>query len=287
MDARFLNRQESPLSSEDWGIIDETVVGVARRMLVGRRFLHVFGPLGAGVQDVDYDMFTGTGAAEVEVFGETEPSFVRAQRRVHENIPIIYKDFMLYWRDIETARQLGAPLDVSAAAAAASIVAQREDDVIFNGHKDDHSSYEGLCNATGRIKLPARDWLEAGNGYLDVVDARAKLLAAGFYGPYAVVLSPQWYASLHRVYANSGVLEINHVRELASAGVFQTSALKGTSGIVLSVGIQNFDIAIAQDLVTAYLGVEKMNHPFRVFESLVLRLKRPGAICTIEPGKGK
>jgi hypothetical protein len=28
-----------------------------------------------------------------------------------------------------------------------------------------------------------------------------------------------------------------------------------------------------------------MNHPFRVFESLVLRLKRPGAICTFEGGK--
>ena len=287
MDARYLNRSDSPLSAEDWGTIDDTVVGVARRVLVGRRFLHVFGPLGAGVQDVDYDTFTGTGAAEVEVFGETETSFIRAQRRVHENIPLVYKDFMLYWRDLETARQLGSPLDVSAAAAAASIVAQREDDLIFNGYKDDNCAFEGLANATGRTTLAARDWQEAGNGYLDVVDARAKLLAAGFFGPYAVVLSPQWYASLHRVYANSGVLEINHVRELASGGVFQTPALKGAMGLVLSIGIQNFDIAIAQDMVTAYLGAERMNHPFRVFESLVLRLKRPGAICSVEPSGGR
>jgi uncharacterized linocin/CFP29 family protein len=281
MDVKYLNREEAPLEPGDWELIDSTIVNVARRILVGRRFLNLYGPLGAGVQDVDYDTFTGTGAAQVEVFGETETSFVRAEKRVHENIPIIYKDFMLYWRDIETSRQIGAPIDVSAAAAAAAIVAQKEDDIIFNGDKT--CNYEGLTNASGRNVIGARDWAVAGNGYLDVVDARAQLLAKGFYGPYAVVLSPLWHASLHRVYANSGVLEINHVRELATAGVYQTPALKDGHGVILSVGFQNFDITVAQDLVTAYLGVERMNHPFRVFESLVLRLKRPGAICTIEP----
>ena len=110
MDMNYLNRAESPLTARDWELIDTTVIEVARRSLVGRRFLHVFGPLGAGVQDVDYDTFAGTGSAQVAVFGETETSVVRAQRRVHENIPIIYKDFMLYWRDIETSRQLNAPV---------------------------------------------------------------------------------------------------------------------------------------------------------------------------------
>jgi uncharacterized linocin/CFP29 family protein len=283
MDMNYLNRAESPLTERDWELIDSTVIEVARRSLVGRRFLHVFGPLGAGVQDVDYDTFAGMGSAQVAVFGETETSVVRAQRRVHENIPIIYKDFMLYWRDIETSRQLNAPLDVSAAAAAASIVAQKEDFLIFNG--DEECGYEGLINATGRNTIPARNWPEAGSGFQDVVDARSKLMESGFFGPYAVVLNPVWYANLHRVYANSGVLEINHVREMATAGVFQTPALKDNQGLILSVGIQNFDIAIGQDLVTAYLGVDRMNHPFRVFESLVLRLKRPGAICTFEGGK--
>jgi len=280
MDTPYLNRADSPLSSADWELIDNTVIEVARRSLVGRRFLHVFGPLGAGVQDVDYDLFTGTGQAQVAVFGETETSRVRAKRRIHENIPIIYKDFMLYWRDLETSRQLNHPLDVGAAAAAASIVAQKEDALIFNG--DAECGYEGLMNVTGRNMLVRRDWKEAGNGFQDVVDARAKLLEAGFNGPYAVIVNPTWYSQLHRVYANSGVLEINHVRELATAGVFQAPALQDGQGLILSVGIQNADLAIGQDLITAYLGVEKMNHPFRVFESLVLRIKRPGAICTFE-----
>jgi uncharacterized linocin/CFP29 family protein len=39
---------------------------------------------------------------------------------------------------------------------------------------------------------------------------------------------------------------------------------------------------VGQDLITAYLGPEEMGHRFRVLESLALRIKRPGAICTLE-----
>ncbi len=284
MEMTFLNRADSPLGPRDWDQIDATVVEVARRMLVGRRILPVFGPMGAGIQDVDYDVFTGTGPAKIALHGEEETSLVRAQRRIHENIPLIYKDFLIFWRDIETTRQMGTPLDVSAAAAAASFVAEKEDSLIFTGLAEGDCNYEGLLNAAGRNTLAARDWSQAGNGFQDVVDARAKLLSAGFYGPYAVVVNPTAFSLLHRVYASSGVLEINHLREIATAGVFQTSTIPPEiPGVVLSTGIQNFDIAIGQDLTTAYLGVEAMNHPFRTLESMVLRIKRPGAICTMEP----
>jgi uncharacterized linocin/CFP29 family protein len=45
------------------------------------------------------------------------------------------------------------------------------------------------------------------------------------------------------------------------------------------------DLAVAMDMVAAYLGASRMNHPFRVLESLLLRIKHPDAICTLEgPG---
>lgn len=279
----FLNRTEAPLSDADWERIDRTIVEVARRQLVGRRIIDVFGPLGPGVQDVDYDVFTGIGEAVVSMLGEEESSLVRVSRRIHQNIPLVYKDFNLYWRDIEKARKLDMPLDVSPAAAAASFVAQQEDRLIFYGEKD---FTEGLMNATGRQTLGARNWEEAGNAFQDVVDARTKLLDGGFYGPYALVVNPNWFSAMHRVYANSGVLEINHVRDIATAGVYQSPVLEKNHALLVSVGVQNFDIAVAQDLSVAFLGPERMNYPFRVFESLSLRLKRPGAICTLEGRSG-
>jgi uncharacterized linocin/CFP29 family protein len=277
----FLNRAEAPLTEEEWSLVDKTVTEVARRSLSGRRFIQIFGPLGAAVQDVDYDTFSGLGDAVVTVLGdENASSVVKAHRRIHENIPLIFKDFVLYWRDLETARMMNMPIDVSSAAAAAAYVAREEDKLIFYGNKD--NGYEGLLTSKGHQTIKARDWSVPGNAFQDVVDARVRLLDGGFYGPYALAVSPVGYAHMHQIFKNSGMLEINHVREIASAGVFQTSVLKQTHAIMVSTGIQNFDIALAQDLITAYLGAEQMNHPFRIFESLVLRIKRPEAILVIE-----
>jgi uncharacterized linocin/CFP29 family protein len=276
----FLNRADAPLTDEEWAMVDKTVVDVARRVLCGRRFIHIFGPLGAAVQDVDYDTFAGLGDAVVSVLGDEPVSAVKGTRRIHENIPVIYKDFVLYWRDLETARLMNMPIDVSAAAAAASYVAREEDDLIFYGNKE--CGYEGLLTVKGRQTLKARDWSVPGNAFQDVIDARVRLLDQGFYGPYALAVSPVGFAHMHQMFKSSGVLEINQVRELAAAGVFQTGALKPNHAVLVSTGIQNFDIALAQDLVTAYLGAEQMNHPFRVFESLVLRIKRAEAVCVIE-----
>lgn len=275
----FLDRSSAPLRDEEWRQIDTLVVEVARRQLVGRRFIPVFGPLGAGTQDVDYDVFTGTDQAVISTLGEsTDP--VRAKRRVHEHMPLIYKDFMLYWRDLESNRLMGTPADLGAAAAAASFCAQREDDLIFNGNDD--LGYPGLTTVEGRQVLTASDWDTAGAAFNDVVSATRMLIEQGFYGPFALIVSPRAFNQMQRVYANSGVLEIQHVREIATGGVYQTPLLRDKLGLVVSMGIQNFDIAIGQDLITAYLGQEKMNHPFRVLESLVLRIKRPGAIVSLE-----
>ena len=66
-------------------------------------------------------------------------------------------------------------------------------------------------------------------------------------------------------------------------GVYQSPLMRDGFGMVVATGAQNFDLAVAQDLTVAYLGAEHMNHPFRVFESVYLRIKRHGSICTLEP----
>ncbi|MBI2844713.1 MAG: bacteriocin family protein [Armatimonadetes bacterium] len=278
--ADLLARREAPLTGEEWKTIDDAVVRAARRQLVARRFIQIFGPLGAGIQDIDFDTFRGADIARIDMLGRVDTEPVESVERIHEKIPLVYKDFIVYWRDIETSRRLSIPLDVSAAAAASAFVAQREDTLIFNGNAD--LGFEGLLTADGRNSLDARDWDEAGAAFDDVVRAIQLLVDNGFFGPYAVAVSPRRFAQMHRVYANTGVLEINHIRDVATAGVFQSPAISD-NGLVLSTGVQNVDIAVAQDFVAAYLGPENLNHPFRVLESLVLRIKRPGAICTFEP----
>lgn len=276
-----LLREDAPLTPDEWNQIDQLVVRVASNRLVGRRFIQVFGPMGAGVQCMHQDTFAGADSGAVSMLGEEDIHPVHTELREFKPLPLVYKDFWLYWRDIESARSFGTPLDISAAAGAANFVAQAEDDLIFNG--SDRLGFEGLMNAKWRNTVPMLDWDQSGQAFQNAVDATRKLIDSGYYGPFAMAVSPTLFARMQRVYNNTGVLEINQVRELMTAGVFQTPVLGDTGAVVVSTGPENFDIAIAQDLITAYLGPDKMNHPFRVLESLVLRIKRPESVCTLEP----
>lgn len=278
--ADFLGHAENPLREEEWARLNETVIQVARRALVGRRILDIYGPLGAGVQTVPQDEYTGISAGAVDIVGEQQTAAVFTDARQFKTIPIIYKDFLLHWRDIEAARIHNMPLDVSAAAGAAALCAQQEDELIFYG--DPKLGHEGLMNAQGRLTVPLGDWTHPGNGYLAIVEATRRLNEHGHFGPYAVIVSPRLYSLLHRIQENMGVLEIDTVKQLATDGVHQSNRLRGDTGLVVSTGRENMDLAVAMDMATAYLGAEKMNHPFRVLECLSLRIKHPDAICTLE-----
>src|SRR6476659_9255706 len=158
--ADFLGHAENPLREEEWARLNETVIQVARRSLVGRRILDIYGPLGAGVQTVPHDEYTGVSPGAVDIVGEQETATVFTDARKFKTIPILYKDFLLHWRDIEAARTNNMPLDVSAAAGAAALCAQQEDELIFYG--DPKLGHEGLMNATGRLAAHIGNWVEPG-----------------------------------------------------------------------------------------------------------------------------
>ena len=193
---------------------------------------------------------------------------------------MLYKDFILYWRDIQQSKTLGSPIDFSASANAAQQCALLEDNLIFNGSKE--FDIQGIMNVRGKLSHIRSDWMESGNAFTDVVEARNKLLRMGHTGPYALVLSPELYALVHRVHQGTHVLEIEHIRELMTAGVFQSPMIKSGTGVVLDAGKQNIDLAIASDFDTTFLDQDNMNYYFRVYETIVPRIKRPTAICALE-----
>lgn len=279
----YLMREEAPLTAEEWQQVDNVVVSVARQILVGRRFISLTGPLGIGTQVVALDTIGGAEACLHDESGcacSLEAcDAVRVTGRRFVAVPLIHKDFMLAWRDIETARQFGR-LDLGPAAAAAMFVARAEDELIFKGHPE--HGYPGLLNVDGRQTLALSDWKTSGAALNDVAMAAQTLAEAGFYPPYALVVSPALYGLLQRVYKNSGELESELVEEIAEGGIFHSPALAPKQALLVAKGPHWIDLAVAQDMITAYVGPEGMDHRFRVLESLVLRIKQPGAICVIE-----
>ncbi|WP_088105719.1 family 1 encapsulin nanocompartment shell protein [Halalkalibacter urbisdiaboli] len=270
---------DAPLNEQEFTQLDQTVIEMARSQLVGRRFISLHGPLGRGVQSIHTDIYLEDGQATIDFQGTNE-GVESATKRVSYTLPMLYKDFVLYWRDVEQAKTLGIPVDFSAAANAARQVAYLEDAMIFHGSEE--FDIPGIMNVKGRLTHLMENWYESGHAFRDIVEARNKLMQMGHNGPYALIVSPELYALLHRVHKETNVLEIDHVRELITGGVFQSPVLKGKKGVVVNTGPHNLDLAVSEDFDTAYLGEEGMNHPFRVYETLALRIKRPSAICTLE-----
>lgn len=277
--ADFLNRNEAPLSPQEWSQLDSIAAQAASKRLVGRRFINVVGPVGPGMQAVPNFMYEVLGPAHLDMIQTYDETPIAATGRVFQPMPVISKDFILHWRDIELSRRLGFPLELGAAGAAAFFVADMEDNLIFWGSDDLREP--GLLNAPGMMTIDRADWGAVGSIFGDAVKAMTQLVEHGFFGPYAMVVSPVDFALMSRLYGNTGRLEVEQVRQVMTAGVFFTPSMPDGAGLVVSTGPQNLDLVIGQDLTVAYLTQENLDHPFRVMETLVLRIHRPGAIVRI------
>lgn len=277
----YLQRDQAPLGPDEWAALDQTVVRTAQSVLVARRFINLVGPFGPGIEALPNDILSGGGGGVVDLLGNQEGESLRIERRRFLALPLLYKDFWVHWRDLESSRQLGVPLDVGKAAAAAAATAQAEDRLIFDGEPS--LDLPGLRTLEGRQTLPMSDWGSMGRAFGDVVEGVRALTQAGFTGPYALAVSPRLYADLNRIFDDSGVLELEQVEKLARRGVYPTAVLPEPTALLVDSGAQNMDLAVGLDLSTAYLESSNLNHLFRVIESLVLRIRRPGAVCTFEP----
>jgi len=282
--ADYLQREQAPLGPAEGAANDESVIRTAQSVLVGRGFIRLVGPFGPGTEALPNDILAGAGAGKIDLLGNAEGESLTIESRRFLPLPLLYKDFWVHWRDLESSRQLGVPLDVGKAAAAAAATAQTEDRLVFDGEPS--LGLPGLRTVDGRQALPMSDWDSMGRAFADVVEGVRVLTQAGFTGPYALAVSPRLYADLNRIFDDSGVLELEQVEKLARRGVYPTAVLPEPGALLIDSGGQNLDLALGLDLSTAYVESDNLNHRLRVVESLVLRIRRPGAICTFEPGAG-
>jgi uncharacterized linocin/CFP29 family protein len=115
-----LQRDQAPLSGDEWAALDTAVVRTARGSLVGRRFLTVVGPFGAGVEVVPHDTIGSPGPGKVDLLGDDEEGAIGSAQRTFRPLPLVYQDFRLHWRDLASSRQFGLPLDTGKAVRSRS-----------------------------------------------------------------------------------------------------------------------------------------------------------------------
>ena len=126
------------------------------------------------------------------------------------------------------------------------------------------------------------DWNAFGQAYQDVVKATETLLTDNHHRPFALAVGAKDYARLIEQKEGQFAPELDSILRLCDDGVYVAPVIPEGKAVVLSTGDQNFDIAVAEDLNITFLGEQDQDYPFRVYECLVMRIKRPKAICTIE-----
>ena len=270
----FLSRESAPFSSDLWNKIDDAVVNAARRVLTGRKFLTLYGPLGAEALSVPIDDLSRRGLVEEDGL------LVKNGARTYSELPLLYSDFTLYWRDLENSLKNGLPLDLSAAVEAAVTCAKKEDEFIFFG--SEALGYKGLLTAAGTSHIKRSDWSIGENPFADIAKGIELLTEKGFVGRLALVLSPNLYTQLQRIQPGTGRMEIERVSALVDGNIFRTPVLGTDRAILVCAEAQNVDLAVGLDFSTAYLELKDLNHSLRILETVLPRIKRSDAIVIFD-----
>lgn len=269
---RYLMRDGAPLTDGQWESIDKAVVAEASKILVGRRFLDV-ASVGAQTQSVPVDVMAGVKSAKADFWARDEVDAIDVKSRKLVDLTTIYADFMVSWRDVEDESAVAA---VQAARDAAVLAARREDAIIFYG--DASQGIDGVFTAAGVNELPLSDWNDGENPVIDIAKGLEVLLEKGCSGERVLVVSTDLYAKLHRIQPGTGIMEVDRVRSLVGK-LLRSSQLQKSSACLLYCEPQNMDLVVGQDMITAYMGNEGMDHVFRVMETMTPRIKRPSAIA--------
>jgi uncharacterized linocin/CFP29 family protein len=259
---KYLARDDAPFGSTVWELLDTTMQEVARSQLVGRRVLDTEGPYGLGLKAVPLaDRETGSGLIASQVL----PVF------------FVQKPFSLGTRDIANYERDGLAPDTGPVAEATLECARLEDELIFHGAPN----VPGLLTAEGSSRMDLSSWEEIGAAANDIIHAMTHLDDAGFHGPYCLALAPQRYNLLFRLYPRGKQTELEHLKTMASEGVYKAPILE-SGGVLLAANVRCAAIVLGQDLNVGYVGPAEGRQEFSISESLAVRIRQPGAICILE-----
>ncbi|MGH7092582.1 MAG: family 1 encapsulin nanocompartment shell protein [Stellaceae bacterium] len=267
----MFNRGLAPFPAAVWDAIDAAAVGAARDRLTGRRFLDVEGPFGTGLTTIEI--------GNDDYCRQPTPDEAGAILGRALPVPMLRKSFRLSIRRIAAHVENGQPLDLAPARDAAEAVADREEEFVYNGQPD--FALPGLLTAEGRHSVPGSDWSGPDGALKDVLAAATKLDDSGFRGPYALVLAPAQYNNLFRLFPGSDVIGLDHLRRLCTAGIYK-SRIDGGALIDTSVGV----LILGQDFRAGYLGHDGVHYQLYISESIVARIDKPQAVCTIGAATG-
>jgi uncharacterized linocin/CFP29 family protein len=285
------------LRKDEWIQFDQVVVEVARERLRGVADLLSAGLRfnilnGLGTTQVQWETVSDMTEADVSMSGVTEGEEDRVVYSLKTlPLPIVHKDFHINIRALEASRRLGESLDTTMAALASRLVAEKIEEILFDGHAITVSgqNIEGYTNATNRnTGSLTRDWAtstEANRNDIvsNVITMIGAAAADNMFGPYVLYVPLDYWnelqedykeesdrTTLERLLAIDGLSGINVSQRLDGAGSGEVVLVQMTRDVV--------DMVVGLLPTTVQWEVQGgMRVNFKVMAIMVPRMKSDAA----------
>lgn len=287
-----VGREAGVITEEEYRFVEKQVIEAVRYTLIGRQIFPRRPLPHVGIKEWRKYEQTDMSQAGISMEGITEYDDRIELSEKDTKVPVISKDFILFWRDLIASRRGGMPLDTLTAQNAARQVGEEEDKLLISGEYTGWPALgiEGLATATGRqTNASAGAW--PANAITDISDSIAQLETQGHYGAYAVILTPAWLATLRQLISNTCCTYLSVILEsLMETGiqlkVFKTPNLFASDGgvdsaLVVEPKAENFEVGIAQDMTTFMWQGKNMNTFGKVYEVLTPKIHRATSISEI------
>lgn len=277
------------LTDEELIFIHKEIVGAAWPQLRAREVFETEPVTSVGYRTVRNYTETDMGPALISMEGESV-NLDRTQLADNDvKLPVIHKEFLINWRDIEARREIGQPLNLREGYNAARQVSEEENKLLLSGEYTGWRALgiEGLMTATSRnTQASAGAW--PANAVTDINAAIGKLESSGFNaGPYVLCAPVSWIRKLKAAISSTEITYLSFLlkNDIIDGHISDDSIYAADGGVdgacVVVPDKKNFALQVARD-VTTYLKVLPNQNVFgRVYEVVTPLIKRPTSICEI------
>lgn len=279
------------LTDEELRYIYSEIIGAAWPALKARDIFEIETVPSVGFREIRKFTETDMSAALIDMDGD-EVNIDRTQLAASTiSMPVIHKEFIVNWRDLEARREVGQSLDLVNARNAGRQVSEEENKLLFSG---EHTGWRslGILGLVGSVPA-GNDDASAGawpaNAAADINVAIGRLETDGFDPPYVMCL-PVALARKLDVAVGAGGAGMTYRKFFLQNDVLQgiitdDSVIASDGGvdsaIIVCPGKENFSLQVARDITVRTVILPNMNLFGRVYEVVTPMIKRPNSLAEI------
>ena len=277
-------RTHALLRKDEWERLDERLVQIFIENINGiadlrnRNLTLDLGGMGTILSQ--YEKLSDMDEADIHMAAAVENTQDRSQYSlVSVPVPVISKGFQFDIRHLAASRSLGQALDTTQSETAARKVAEKLEDVLFNGDTMvmGGTPIYGYLTHPDRNTTTGADWGTASNIYTNILDMVGIMHTDRAYGPFVIYLNPVQYT---QTLAISSADRDRTELQVAVEGIPSLEDIKISDkvpdgqGVMVNMSRDTTELAIGEDVTNVeWETMGGMASHFRVMTVSVPRVK--------------